>query len=145
VKYAYQYRRPALVVDVVAMWQSNVLLIERAHDPFAGHFALPGGYVDFGESAEQAAVREFEEECGITVAADRLHPLPARTNPTRDPRGWVVDIPFRVNLTREEFGDARAGDDAASVRAVNLLWDPLPPLAFDHFDLLKDALIVRFR
>lgn len=143
--YAYEYRRPALTADIVAMWDSRVLLITRRYNPYAGFGALPGGYVNYGESAVQGAVREFSEECNLLIPEHRFHALPPRTNPGRDPRGWVISCPFRVNLTEEEFERAGGGDDAEhELMRPNLLWDNLPPMAFDHVDILRDALVVRF-
>lgn len=143
--YAYDYRRPALTVDLVALFDSHILLVQRRYDPFAGCAALPGGYVEYGESAEQAAVREFREECGLTIPEHRIHPLPFRTNPGRDPRGWVISAPFRVNLTEQEFETATGGDDAEDeLLRPNMLWDRnFPELAFDHQEILMAALSVR--
>lgn len=145
--YVYEHRRPALTADIVALWESHLLLARRKFDPFAGHAALPGGYVNHGESAQEGAAREFAEECGLTIELHRFKPLPARTNPDRDPRGWVITVPFSVNLTEEEFAAAKGGDDVEDdLIRLNLLgFERLPEFAFDHYHILLDALAVRFK
>ena len=74
--YCYDYPRPAVTVDLVLFALSSdelrVLLIRRKHDPFSGHWALPGGLVEADETAEDAAVRETREETGFTVGLDGL-------------------------------------------------------------------------
>lgn len=131
-----RWPRPALTVDVVLVAvepAASVLLIERAHDPFAGAWALPGGFVDAGERVYDAAVRELAEETGI--AAGPLTLLGAYDTPGRDPRGWTVSITYLQCLVAEVA--ARAGDDAAQARWFSL--DALPTLAFDHAMIVADA------
>lgn len=144
--YAYDYQRPALTVDIVAIYESSALLITRKFDPFEGCLALPGGFVDpADQDAQAAAAREFSEECSLMCSPDRFKPLPARTNRNRDPRGWTISIPHRINLTKNEFEYAKAGDDAATLVRANLLWDDIGEMAFDHLEIIKEALLVRFR
>src|SRR5262245_44480516 len=88
--HSYPYPRPALTVDLVIVSRSRtpkVLLIRRRHEPFAGRWALPGGFVDEGESLEEAARRELREETGISVK--ELEQLRTFGEPGRDPRGWT--------------------------------------------------------
>ncbi|MGW4806412.1 NUDIX domain-containing protein [Kitasatospora sp. NPDC004272] len=123
--------------DVVAVRpDGRVLLIERGHAPYAGLLALPGGHVDSGETAREAAVRELHEETGVLVDPDDLVLLGVYDEPGRDPRGRYVGAAY---LARVPAGtEARAGDDAASVHWVPL--DALPEqLAFDHHLVLADA------
>jgi 8-oxo-dGTP diphosphatase len=125
-----------LTVDVVALRGAGapeVLLIERRNPPFAGSWALPGGFVEQGEQVAQAAPRELEEETGLKVADLEL--LGVYDTPGRDPRGWTVSV---VYLTRVEGMPTVAGaDDASDARWFAL--DALPRLAFDHPLILADA------
>lgn len=132
-----EYPRPALTVDVVLLrWHGGALeclLIERGGEPFVGHWALPGGFVDAGETPEAAAVRELYEETHVPGLP--LVPLGCFGDPGRDPRGWVVSaayLAFAPPDTRAE-----AGDDARRVRWARL--DELPPLAFDHAKIIAAA------
>ncbi|MFO0571462.1 MAG: NUDIX domain-containing protein [Polyangiaceae bacterium] len=125
------YPKPALAADVVALSFDgaalSVLLIRRAHEPFQGKWALPGGFVEPDESVDEAARRELEEETGLTgVSVEQLHTF---SRPGRDPRGWVVSVAHLALLRRSEH-TARAGDDAAAAE-----WVPVAravDLAFDH-------------
>lgn len=135
--YAYPHPRPALTVDVVLIKEGcggpEILLIERNHPPFAGHWALPGGFVDENEPLEAAARRELFEETG--VEPPELQQLGAFGEPGRDPRGWTVSVAFWTRIS----GDVtpRAGDDASAARWWPL--DALPPLAFDHANIVRQA------
>jgi 8-oxo-dGTP diphosphatase len=134
-KYRYDYPRPALTVDVVLVTRDarpRVLLIRRKSEPFAGKWALPGGFVDEGERLIDAGRRELKEETGTTV--EDLEQLFTAADPGRDPRGWTVSVVF---LGRVAKAKAKAGDDAAEVG-----WFPLddpPPTAFDHAMILERA------
>ncbi|HEX4592031.1 MAG TPA: NUDIX hydrolase [Gemmataceae bacterium] len=135
--HTYEYPRPSLTVDVVIVTQEDrprVLLIRRKHDPFAGAWAIPGGFVDPGETLAAAAARELREETGVENVS--LEQLAAFGDPGRDPRGWTVSVAF---LARVPAGTpATAADDAATVG-----WHPLDdlphPLAFDHDKILARA------
>ena len=134
-KFAYAYARPSMTADVVLISRDvkpRVLLIQRKKEPFAGAWALPGGFVDANERLEDAARRELREETGLEV--DALEQLYTAGDPGRDPRGWTVSIAF---LGRTKRLRANAGDDAAAVAWFPL--DELPPLAFDHAMLLERA------
>ena len=98
-KHSYEYPRPALTVDVVIATREarpRVLLIRRKKDPFAGSWALPGGFVDENERLADAARRELAEETGVT-AAD-LEQLYTAGDPGRDPRGWVVSVAYLAQV-----------------------------------------------
>lgn len=128
---------PALTVDVVALAGEPpraLLLIERANDPFAGCWALPGGFVEPGERVIAAAARELAEETGIEAAALQL--LGVYDTPGRDPRGPTVSVVYLLRCETEL--DARGGDDASEARWFAL--DALPPLAFDHPLVIADAI-----
>jgi 8-oxo-dGTP diphosphatase len=128
---------PALTVDVVAFAGEpprSVLLIERGNDPFAGAWALPGGFVEAGERVVVAAARELQEETGIETA--KLELLGIYDTPGRDPRGPTVSVVFV--LRSEDELDVRGGDDAASAHWFAI--DELPALAFDHPLVIADAI-----
>jgi 8-oxo-dGTP diphosphatase len=126
-----------LTVDVVALSAAaipGVLLVERGNDPFAGSWALPGGFVEEGERVLSAAGRELSEETGLHEQALEL--LGVYDTPGRDPRGWTVSVVFVAQLPYEAA--VSGGDDAAAAR-----WFPanaLPELAFDHAAIVSDAL-----
>lgn len=129
--------RPAMTVDIVARHAGRLLLIQRANDPFAGRWALPGGFVDEGETVEAAAVRELREETGLEVAEADLRLVGVFSAPGRDPRGWMISAAFAIDLPAEPA--AVAGDDAAE--AELFAEDALPrPLAFDHDEIVDRAL-----
>jgi 8-oxo-dGTP diphosphatase len=123
------YLNPFLTVDVIIDDGERVVLIERRNPP-AG-WALPGGFVDYGESLEAAARREAREETGLELI--RLEQFRAYSDPARDPRQHNVTVVF----TARASGILCAGDDASTAR-----WFPLSalpaPLCFDHPRILAD-------
>ena len=125
---------PAVAVDLVIEMSDRpgrpIVLVERRNPPPG--YALPGGFVDVGETVEAAACREALEETGLAVDLDRL--LGVYSDPARDPRGHTVSVVFTAHAT----GEPRAGDDAA--RVVVVPPEQLPPLAFDHARILADYL-----
>lgn len=135
--YRYDYPRPALTVDLILVSRETpprVLLIQRKGEPFAGMWALPGGFVNEGESLADAARREMIEE--THVAVETLEQLYTAGDPGRDPRGWTVSVAFLARV-ETRMVVAVAGDDAAAVRWFPL--DQLPTLAFDHGMILERA------
>src|SRR3954451_4124928 len=94
-KYCYEYPRPAVTVDAVIVTREErprVLLIRRKHDPFAGQWAIPGGFVNMDESLDDAVRRELQEETG--VKASRLEQLHTFGDPSRDPRGRTISVVY---------------------------------------------------
>jgi len=124
--------KPSIAVDGVLIKEDKILLIRRKNEPFKGKWALPGGFVEYGETVEEAVLREFEEEVGLKARIKKL--LGVYSKPDRDPRGHVISIVFLLDAE----GEAKAGDDAADARFFPL--DNLPPLAFDHEEIIRDAI-----
>lgn len=142
------YPAPYLAADVVLLSEGrDVLLIRRKGHPFLGCWALPGGFVNPDESAEQAALRELFEETNVSdLPQNAVHEIGLFSAPGRDPRGWIVSDAFLVPVKREEIR-FKAGDDAADAAWIPVERDGeelrLPDgvsLAFDHEDILKKAL-----
>ena len=136
-EYTYKYPRPAVTADCVVMTKEanpHVLLIERGFDPFKGCWAFPGGFMNMDETAEQCAIRELEEETGLKVSS--IHQIGAYSKVDRDPRGRTITVAYLATI--EALAKVRGQDDAA--RAEWFPIDALPPLAFDHDDIMKDAL-----
>lgn len=126
-------KTPSLTVDCVVFdAHDRLLLIRRAHEPFMDRYALPGGFVDVGETVEAAALRELGEETGVGGRVEKL--VGVYSDPGRDPRGHNVSVAFLVSHT----GDApHAGDDAAAA-AFMANWRDLN-YAFDHALIIADA------
>lgn len=126
------FANPVPTVDVLVYlpWK-GVVLVERMNEPHG--WALPGGFIDEGESAEHAAIREAREEIGLDVQLTGL--LGVYSRPDRDPRSHTLSVIYTA-LPRTA-DDPRAGDDA--LRAAWFPLDSLPsPLVFDHADILRD-------
>ena len=133
-KYTYEYPRPAVTVDIAIVTHAEkprVLLIRRKHEPFAGCWALPGGFVDMDETLEAAARRELFEETGVTTK--ELVQLHTFGDPGRDPRGRTVSVVYLAVVDADKIKPC-AGDDAAEVGWFSLTRPP--KLAFDHKDIL---------
>ena len=125
---------PALTVDcVIQDPQGRVLLIRRKNEPFKGAYALPGGFVDIGETVEAGCRREVREETGLDVRDLRL--VGVYSDPSRDPRGHTVSTVYLATLPAA--AEPVAGDDAATAEWVDD-WRQTP-LAFDHAKILEDA------
>jgi 8-oxo-dGTP diphosphatase len=123
---------PKLMVDVVIPSERGVVLVRRGSEPYEGQWALPGGFVEVGETVRQAAVREAAEETGLAVEISRL--VGVYSEPDRDPRGHNVSVAF---LARVLSGQMQAASDAAD---VDVLEPASVELAFDHDRIISDAL-----
>lgn len=138
-QHSYDYPRPSLTVDCVVFGirdsTLHLLLIQRAHPPFKGHWALPGGFVDMDETTEQAARRELEEE--TSLADIFLEQLYTFSEVDRDPRDRVVSVAYFA-LVRADTHIPAAASDAAEASWFDV--DELPDLAFDHDRIIEVAL-----
>lgn len=135
--YTYKYPRPAVTTDCVVFTKEEepkVLLIQRGNEPYKGCWAFPGGFMDMEETAEECAVRELKEETGLTV--NQIQQIGAYSKVDRDPRGRTISIAY---LAIVDAPTAVSGMDDAAKAA----WFPLtslPNLAFDHQDIMTDAI-----
>lgn len=137
IMFCYDYPRPAVTVDIVVFSGDalEVLLIQRKHPPFEGHWALPGGFIEMEEPLETSAHRELEEETGVTDVA--LTEVGAFGSPSRDPRGRVITIAYATVIEKSTV-NVKAGSDASAV--AWFLNTDLPKLAFDHTEIIQKAL-----
>ncbi|MHC4117288.1 MAG: NUDIX domain-containing protein [Planctomycetota bacterium] len=139
-KYTYDWPRPMVTVDAVVFAVSQdkteVLLIERKHEPFKGRWAVPGGFVDLDEELEDAAARELAEETGLTgVQLEQMHTF---GKCGRDPRGRQITIAFMGVVTKGR-DEIKAGDDAAKAQWFDI--EELPEnMAFDHDEMVRMAI-----
>ena len=128
-------RNPIPTIDLIIEYNKGIILINRKNPPEG--WALPGGFVDYGESLEAAAVREAREETGLEV--ELLRQFHAYSDPKRDPRHHTITIVFIAKAK----GKAIAGDDAKEIGLFNK--DTLPDqIAFDHRDIINDYFTGRY-
>ena len=128
-------RNPIPTIDLIIEYNKGIILINRKNPPEG--WALPGGFVDYGESLESAAVREAKEETGLDV--ELLRQFHAYSDPKRDPRHHTITIVFIAKAK----GKAIAGDDAKEIGLFNK--DTLPDqIAFDHRDIINDYFTGRY-
>ncbi len=138
--YCYDYPRPAVTVDLVAFALVGeglrTLFIRRKHDPFAGRWALPGGFLEIDEPIEGAARRELREETGLDFSGP-VSPIGVFGEPGRDPRGRTISVAYAAAIPGP-IPEVSGGDDAADAAWL----DPCRPLelAFDHALILGAAL-----
>jgi 8-oxo-dGTP diphosphatase len=138
-EYTYKYLRPAVTADCVVISKESepkVLLIQRGNEPYKGCWAFPGGFMDMDETTEQCAIRELEEETGLKVSS--LQQIGAYSKVDRDPRGRTVTVAYLARVDAPVTVIAQ--DDAAQAK-----WFPLsalPPLAFDHEEIMRDAVLL---
>lgn len=136
-KYCYKYPHPAVTADCVVFGVEGinlyVLLIERGGEPYKGCWAIPGGFMEIDESADKAAIRELKEETGLDAVS--VKQIGAYTTVDRDPRERIVTVAYFTIMQKTEV---KGSDDAAQAKWFPI--DELPPLAFDHAEILRDAI-----
>jgi 8-oxo-dGTP diphosphatase len=128
-----KYKTPSLTTDGIIIKNKEILLIKRKNPPFKGKWALPGGFIEYGEKAEEAVVREVEEETGLKTQIKKL--VGVYSDPARDPRGHTVSVVYLLEIYG---GKLLASDDASEVKFYKL--NELPALSFDHSEIIKDVI-----
>lgn len=138
--YTYEYPRPSVTTDaVVLIFQSNqlnLLLIERKNPPFQNSWALPGGFLEIEEELESGVIRELNEETGLTI--HQAKQIGAYGALNRDPRGRIISIAYFTIIARDELPQIKGSSDAKKAAYFNI--NDLPALAFDHQQIIRDAL-----
>lgn len=131
-----EYKKPSITTDIFIFDENkNFILIKRKNNPFKGCWALPGGFVDYGETVEHAAIREALEETSIDVKLDKL--INVYSDPNRDSRGHTITIAYTA---KGDFKKAKADDDAIDIAIFNSQDLDNINLAFDHQQIINDAL-----
>ena len=133
----FEPKTPYLAVDgVVRLWEGErfkgIVLIERRYEPLG--YALPGGFVEIGETVEKAVLREVKEETGLDAQIVKL--LGVYSEPNRDPRFHVVSVVFVLDA----YGEPKGGDDAKKAVVFPIEDLPFDKIVFDHAKILKDFL-----
>ncbi len=121
-----------MVVDAIVKRSDGILLIKRKNPPYEGHWAIPGGFVEYGETVENAVKRELLEEAGIKIEITGI--LGVYSDPARDPRGHVVSVCYTAT-TRDEV---KAGSDASEARYFPFEDIDMDKLAFDHSSIINE-------
>ena len=120
--------RPRLAADIIIQYKEGIVIIERKYKPEG--FAIPGGFVEYGETVEQAAIREAKEETNLDIKLVRQ--FHTYSDPKRDPRHHTVSVVFIASAS----GQLKAGDDAKQAHIFPL--NNIPNLCFDHNQIIED-------
>lgn len=126
------YKNPPLTVDAIIEQDGSILMIRRKGEAFNGYLAFPGGFIDYGETVENAVKREVLEELNLQV--DLIAILGVYSDKKRDPRGHVISTIFICNSS----GTPKASDDASDFEWIHLDIIESLELAFDHKKIIKD-------
>ena len=127
------FKIPSITTDGIIIKNKKILLIKRKNPPFQGRWALPGGFVEYGETTEDSVVREVFEESGLKT---KIHQLAGvYSDPKRDPRGHTITIVYILDIIG---GELKADDDASDVRFFGI--KNLPSLSFDHRGIITEVL-----
>lgn len=128
-------KTPSLTVDAVILVENNkkLVLIRRKNPPYQGEYALPGGFVDIGETVEEACIREAKEETSLDVKINKL--IGIFSDPKRDPRGHTVTVAFLCE-PKKKTQKAKAESDAESLELIPLAKIDSLEIAFDHKDII---------
>jgi 8-oxo-dGTP diphosphatase len=138
-KYVYDWPRPMVTADAAVFaffdGRPRLLLIQRKRDPYQGHWALPGGFVEIDEDLPEAVARELAEETGLRGVP--LEQLRTFGRPGRDPRGRTITVAY-FGIAEKDWDRVRADDDAEHVQWFDI--EDLPKLAFDHDEIVRHAI-----
>ena len=130
------YKIPSLTTDIfIYNTDLNFILIKRKNDPYKDYWALPGGFVEYGESVETAAAREAKEETNIDVELEDL--VGVYSKPDRDPRGHTITVAYTA---RGDFNIKKAGSDAGDINIFSKEKLDKINIAFDHEKIITDCL-----
>ena len=127
-----KYETPKLTVDGVILKNNRILLIKRRNLPFKDKWAFPGGFVEYGEKTEDAAIREVYEETGLKTRICKLAGV--YSDPKRDPRGHTITVAYVLEIVG---GKLKTGDDASDVKFFKV--NKLPVLSFDHNEIINEV------
>lgn len=127
------FKSPKITVDGIIIRDNKILLIKRKNEPFKDKWALPGGFVEYNETVEDAVIREIFEETGLQTEIAKL--VGVYSDPKRDPRGHTITIAYLLKIKK---GDMKSGDDASDVNFFSL--NQLPHLSFDHDKIINEAI-----
>ena len=116
-------------VDIIIRTESGIVLIKRHYEPFKGWWALPGGFIEEGESPEEAAIREAEEETGLKIKIERK--VGVYDKDRNDPRGDIETTVFEATAE----GKPKKGHEVEEIS----VFSEIPELAFDHTKIIEDS------
>lgn len=129
-----EYKNPALTVDAIIVDDGNIVLVQRLNNPYKDFWALPGGFVEYGEKVEHAAIREAKEETGLNIKLNKLVGVYSDAN--RDPRGHTVSVVYMASIVG---GQLKSDSDAKDVQYFEISELNKMDLAFDHKQILNDS------
>lgn len=129
-----EYKNPALTVDAIIVDDGNIVLVQRLNNPYKDYWALPGGFVEYGEKVEHAAIREVKEETGLNIKLNKLVGVYSDAN--RDPRGHTVSVVYMASIVG---GQLKSDSDAKDVQYFEISELNKMDLAFDHKQILNDS------
>ena len=127
------FKKPSITIDGIIIKNKKILLIKRKNPPFQGKWALPGGFVEYGETTENAVFREVFEETGLKTKINQL--VGVFSDPNRDPRGHTITIVYLLDIVE---GELKAKDDASDVKFFGV--KNLPSMSFDHKEIINKVL-----
>ncbi len=132
-----KYKNPSLTVDTIIHQDDKIILIKRLNDPYKDYWAIPGGFVEYGEKVEDAAIREAKEETGLDIQLTNL--VGVYSDPNRDPRGHTVTVAYTAEIVS---GKLKSDSDAKDAKFIKISDIDKFNLAFDHEKILKDSGII---